>query len=149
MATPKYDFGQLCHQNKGRGGCVCYVGTKTSDNASVRIGEMLDISDAMVIIHVGANDGGDRSGLLKEFQNLVRQLKGRRKGVTSGILPRVSVVHEWISRALNMRAFKRHSAILMISNFIDFWQQVSCLKRMESTSVEKVSKFQCLDTGIM
>lgn len=85
--TPKYDiWTQLCHQNKGRGGRVCYAGTKTSNNASVSISEMLYISDAMVIIHVAANDGGDRSGLLKEFQNLVRQLKGRRKGVASGIL---------------------------------------------------------------
>ena len=111
--------------SKWKGMRVCLPGAGVSDVCE-RYDRLVSgcERDAVVITHVGVNDVKKvgTCELREQYKRLVERMsKSRVKGVVSGVLPRLDVGVEWLSRAIGLNEFVKGLCEELGLVFVDVW----------------------------
>lgn len=113
---------------------VCLPGAGVRD-LSDRYEELVSgcARDAVVITHVGVNDVKKVGAceLRERYKRLIEKVKeSRMKGVVTGVLPRMDVGVEWMSRAIGLNDYVRRMCEMEGVMFVDVWDRFVGMKEM-------------------
>lgn len=105
----RYLDRNFCSGDKRKRTRVCLPGAKVNDIVE-RFDRLVKGCErnAVIVTHVGVNDIQDKrsEALFKSYSSLLEKMKeSHRRCVISGILPRMNVGKEWLSRAIGMNTW--------------------------------------------
>lgn len=153
------DGSTFCAKNRGRRMNVCMPGAgvkAVSEEVQRRVHGME--REGVVVLHVGGNDVGARRSqeIVKRFKEdmLPKIRESGKRCVVSGILPRVYVGGEWLSRAIGVNEQLKDLCKKAGVSFVDEWstfygrRELYALDgvHLSRRGVEVLSK--CLERGV-
>ena len=115
----------FCERNRDKRMRVCLPGAKLKDLSGGLDGVMKGCSpNSVLILHGGVNDVGTTLSeeLIDTYKMVIANLvKSGRKGIITGILPKIGAGVEWSSRAIGIN--ERVKRLCKESNirFVDYW----------------------------
>ena len=121
----RYMDREFCLKERKKRMRVCLPGAGVKD-ISDRYDRIVRGSskEAIVVVHVGVNDIGKVRSveLVKRYREIIGKIRDSgRKCVVSGVLPRIDVGLEWMSRAIGLNDSVRSLCAQMDARFLDVW----------------------------
>ena len=105
--------------------CMPGAGVKAvSEEVQKRVGGME--REGVVVLHVGGNDvrAGGSEELVARFREMLGKIReSGRRCVVSGILPRVYVSREWLSRTIGVNDRVKGMCKDVGVSFVDVWDR--------------------------
>ena len=123
----RYLGSTFCGKNRSRRRIVCMPGAgvkEVREEVQRRVQGME--RECVVVLHVGGNDvsAGRSEELVDRYEGMIDEIKeSGRRCVVSGILPRVYLSREWMSRAIGVNERVKELCRKAGASFVDEWDR--------------------------